>query len=176
MKTRHDWLSPLLTRQPFAASRSPCSAPRARTFSAPRARTISYAKFMVFLDGRPVNKPEVMIGAARSTRLRPPASPDRRGEGQDAARPNAAPSLVLAVTPCRRAIIEKQVKACESRAEALREPVSPARACTYPAKTAREGMRRTGTERHSTDVLPKADERPRAGQASRRDQLVLAED
>jgi chromate reductase, NAD(P)H dehydrogenase (quinone) len=64
LKNAIDWLS-RMTPQPFAAKPIAMFGASGGVLGTARAQ-YQLRQIMVFLDGRPVNKPEVMIGAAQS--------------------------------------------------------------------------------------------------------------
>ena len=64
LKNAIDWLS-RMTPQPFAAKPIAMFGASGGVLGSARAQ-YQLRQIMVFLDGRPVNKPEVMIGAAQS--------------------------------------------------------------------------------------------------------------
>src|SRR6266704_1574340 len=63
LKNAIDWLS-RVTPQPFAAKPVAMFGASGGVLGSARAQ-YQLRQIMVFLDGRPVNKPEVMIGAAQ---------------------------------------------------------------------------------------------------------------
>ena len=75
LKNAIDWLS-RMTPQPFAAKPIAMFGASGGVLGTARAQ-YQLRQMMVFLDGRPVNKPEVMIGAAQ-TSSPTASSPTRR--------------------------------------------------------------------------------------------------
>ena len=65
LKNAIDWLS-RMTPQPFAAKPMAMFGASGGALGTARAQ-YQLRQMMVFLDGRPVNKPEVMIGAAQTS-------------------------------------------------------------------------------------------------------------
>ena len=75
LKNAIDWLS-RMTPQPFAAKPIAMFGAAGGALGTARAQ-YQLRQIMVFLDGRPVNKPEVMIGARRRTASPTASSPTR---------------------------------------------------------------------------------------------------
>ena len=128
LKNAIDWLS-RMTPQPFAAKPIAMFGASGGVLGTARAQ-YQLRQIMVFLDGRPVNKPEVMIGAAQTRfadgKLTDEATGKLLGRSRRLAGARRAP---CAGDQGTREVARKPIPDSSSRARAARPAQARGRGC-----------------------------------------------